>query len=222
MLLPLTNTGQTAQVLVFQLPLKQTRRVIRSQGHTLFVYKAWIKCFGCTLKPDLENSACEVHVGLKGTNSKRPFMHSLHTYLLQTYFHYADKIGHSACKARWGRDKMWLRTQKPMNRFPQEEGGRVAARVLIHLGPWREIYELLYSAPMQRNCRIQQRALCAPCRSELNCDVQKLKSPSGGFKVRPNISSTLFDLIDLLYCSFRRRVDGVSHFNGWKIIQQER
>lgn len=69
---------------------------------------------------------------------------------------------------------MWLRTQKPMNRFPQEEGGRVAPSVLIHLGPWREIYELLYSAPMQGNCRIQQPILCAPSWSAINCCVESL------------------------------------------------
>lgn len=83
--------------------------------------------------------------------------------------------------------------------IPSGGGGRVAPSVLIHLGPWREIYELLYSAPMQGNCRIQQHILYAPCSFKLLGLCAELKKTLGSFKVWLNISYTLFAHIDILY-----------------------
>lgn len=109
---------------------------------------------------------------------------SLHIYLVQTYFHSADKIGHSACKACWGRDRMWLRTQKPMNRFPQEEGGDVWHQACWSLGSMtRNLWDTIFGAK-QENCRIKEYNLLAPSRSE----IRTVKIPLGSF----HISSTLW------------------------------
>lgn len=123
-LLSLTNTSQTGQIPVVQVPDIKAGN-LGQKAHLVCVHRV-NPVFWLYVNKLKKTNRSKVHVGLKRTNSKRPFMLSQHIhYLVQTYFHNADKIGHSALQACWGRDKMWLRTQKPMNRFPQEgrEGG---------------------------------------------------------------------------------------------------
>lgn len=112
-------------------------------------------------------------------NTLRPH-HSLNTCYPKVYstdlrpLHW--QVGHSACKAYRAGIKCDSGYRSRCMDSLRRWGKFVEPSLLNHLGPWREIYELLYLALMQENCRFQH-VLCAPTRTVLSTMYRNM-SPS--------------------------------------------
>lgn len=158
---PLTNACQTGPC---QVDMEASH--LGHQGTPCFLCTTGNKCFDCALYLPGEIVGVKCRWDHSGQTPKA-------TYVLPGHYPWASSTQRrptSTTQTRWGTQPAklagaaikcdsghWSRWTHSLRR----RGGRVAPTVLIHLGPWREIYELLYSAAMQGNCRIQQHILCA-------------------------------------------------------------
>lgn len=91
------------------------------------------------LKLSQKKSRYEVHLRLKQIYSKGHLSLPAHVNLKcaansTVLLPLCTQHRHSACKACWGWDKMWLRTQRPMNGFPQVEGAICGTEFAESLG----------------------------------------------------------------------------------------